>query len=114
MLHFQLAGLLKLVPVMPEGLRPAAYEALGMIPGVKVVPNQKDARGRTGVAIAYDDPTLPGETGYGSYFIFNPKTYEFLGFRDERTSGDGKHGTTFTQLSYLDSWAIVDKAKQRP
>jgi hypothetical protein len=115
MIHFQLSGLLKLVPVMPEGLRPAAYEALGMVPGVKAVPNQKDAKGRTGVAITYDDPTLPkGQTGYGGYFIFNPKTYEFLGFREERTSGKGKDMNTYTQLSYLDSWAVVDKVKQQP
>lgn len=115
MVHFQLAGLLKLVPVMPQGLRPAAYEALGMIPGVKAVPNQKDAKGRTGLAITYTDPLLPpGQTGPGSYFLFDPKTYEFLGFRDQRTAGEGKHRVGLTQLSYLDSWAIVDKAKQRP
>ncbi len=114
-IHFSLAGLLKLVPVMPEGLRPAAYEALGMVPGVKVVPNQRDAKGRTGVAITYDDPTLPeGAVGFGGYFIFDPRTYEFLGFRDTRTSGDGAAMKTYTQLSYLDSWAVVDKAKQRP
>ncbi|WP_328870764.1 CU044_5270 family protein [Streptomyces sp. NBC_00287] len=114
-IHFSLAGLLKLVPVMPEGLRPAAYEALGMVPGVKAVPNQQDAKGRTGVAITYDDPTLPeGATGFGGYFIFDPETYRFLGFRDTRTSGDGAEMKTYTQLSYLDSWAVVDKAKQRP
>ncbi|ELS52617.1 CU044_5270 family protein [Streptomyces viridochromogenes] len=114
-IHFSLAGLLKLVPVMPEGLRPAAYEALGMVPGVKAVPNQQDAKGRTGVAITYDDPTLPeGAGGFGGYFIFDPKTYAFLGFRDQRTSGDGPKTKTYTQLSYLDSWAVVDKAKQRP
>ncbi|MGW3125810.1 CU044_5270 family protein [Streptomyces sp. NPDC001123] len=113
--HFSLAGLLKLVPVMPAGLRPAAYEALGMVPGVKVVPGQKDAKGRTGVAITYDDPTLPkGSVGFGGYFIFDPVTYEFLGFRDVRTSGDGAAMKTYTQLSYLDSWAVVDKVKQRP
>lgn len=113
MVHFQLAGLLKVVPVMPEGLRPAAYEALSMVPGVKAVPNQKDAKGRTGVAITYDDPTLPpGVKGGADFFIFDPKTYDFLGFRDERS--DGKNGANITQLSYLDSWAIVDKAKQRP
>ncbi|MEW1690281.1 CU044_5270 family protein [Streptomyces sp. NPDC091265] len=118
-IHFSLAGLLKLVPVMPQGLRPAAYEALGMVPGVKAVPNQKDAKGRTGVAVTYDDPTLPeGAGGFGGYFIFDPQTYRFLGFRDQRTSDGGKSGnkkpTTYTQLSYLDSWAVVDKAKQRP
>ncbi|ATL27127.1 CU044_5270 family protein [Streptomyces formicae] len=112
-IHFSLAGLLKLVPVMPEGLRPAAYEALGMVPGVKAVPNQKDAKGRTGVAITYDDPTVKG-TPYGGFFIFDARTYQFLGFRDERSSGDGKDRKVYTQLSYLDSWAITDKAKQRP
>ncbi|MFM9693934.1 CU044_5270 family protein [Streptomyces europaeiscabiei] len=114
-IHFSLAGLLKLVPVMPEGLRPAAYEALGMVPGVKALPNQKDAKGRVGVAITYDDPTRPeGASGYGSYFIFDPVTYAFLGFRDERSSGDGRTMKTYTQLSYLDSWAIVDRVKQYP
>ncbi|WP_149822611.1 CU044_5270 family protein [Streptomyces tailanensis] len=112
-IHFSLAGLLMHVPVMPEGLRPAAYEALGMVPGVKAVPNQKDAKGRTGVAITYDDPTQPERVG-ASYFIFDPETYAFLGFRHERSSGDGKNMKVYTQLSYLDSWAIVDKAKQRP
>ncbi|MFI6858841.1 CU044_5270 family protein [Streptomyces sp. NPDC050421] len=114
-IHFGLTGLLKLVPVMPEGLRPAAYEALGMVPGVRTVPHQKDAKGRTGVAITYDDPMLPkGATGFGGYFIFDPETYRFLGFRDERSSGDGKDMKRYTQLSYLDSWAVVDRAKQQP
>lgn len=114
-IHFSLAGLLKLVPVMPEGLRPAAYEALGMVPGVRAVPNQKDAKGRTGVAITYDDPMIPsGKGGYGGFFIFEPRTHRFLGFRDERTSGDGANLKRYVQLSYLDSWAVVDKVKQRP
>ncbi|MFD8305600.1 CU044_5270 family protein [Streptomyces sp. NPDC059690] len=114
-IHFSLAGLLKLVPVMPEGLRPAAYEALGMVPGVKAVPHQKDAKGRVGVAVTYDDPTLPkGSAGFGGYFIFDPVTYRFLGFRDTRTSGDGPAMKTYTQLSYLDSWDVVDRVKQRP
>ncbi|MFE2063964.1 CU044_5270 family protein [Streptomyces sp. NPDC059467] len=113
--HFSLAGLLKLVPVMPDGLRPAAYEALGMVPGVKVLPGQKDAKGRTGVAITYDDPTLPkGVTDFTGYFIFDPVTYRFLGFRDTRTSGNGAAMKKYTQLSYLDGWAIVDRVKQRP
>ncbi|MFI0901210.1 CU044_5270 family protein [Streptomyces sp. NPDC020983] len=113
--HYALAGMLKLVPVMPKGLRPAAFEALGMVPGAKLVPRQKDARGRTGVAVAYDDPTRPGGgTDSAGYFIFDPKTYEFLGFRDERVSGEGAAKKDFTQLSSLDSWAVVDKAKQRP
>lgn len=113
--EFALSGLLKLVPVMPEGLRPAAYEALGMVPGVKAVPGQKDAKGRTGVAIVYDNPkSQMGNSD--SWFIFNPTTYAFLGFRDIRTSDDhkGKAKKTYIQLSYLDSWAVTDRVKQRP
>lgn len=113
--HFRLAGLLQVVPVMPGGLRPAAYAALGMIPGVKTVPNQKDAKGLTGVAITYEDPTLPpGVTAFGSYLVFDPKTYAFLGWRQEFVSHDGKHTVERIRFSYLDSWAIVDKARQRP
>ncbi|WP_283948957.1 hypothetical protein [Streptomyces panaciradicis] len=41
-------------------------------------------------------------------------TYRLLGFRDTRTSGDGAAGKTYTRLSYLDGWAVVDKVKQRP
>ncbi|MEU6994852.1 CU044_5270 family protein [Streptomyces sp. NPDC046465] len=114
-IHFSLAGLLKLVPVTPKGLRPAAYEALSMVPGVKAIPGRQDAKGRTGVAITYDDPTRPeGSSGFGGYFIFEPRTYAFLGSQDIRATGDAKNPKTYTQLSYLDSWAITDKVKQRP
>ncbi|WP_338695736.1 CU044_5270 family protein [Streptomyces sp. Q6] len=109
-----LTSLLTMVAVMPEGLRAAAYEALGKVPGVKAVPNQKDAKGRTGVAII---PTL-GPDGHRTRdreaFIFDPKTYRFLGFWHVRTSGDGAARKTYSRLSCLDGWAITDKAKQRP
>lgn len=109
--HIELVGLLKEDPVLPEGLRPAAFEALGMVPGVKAVPNQQDAEGRTGVGIVYDDPLHPEGYRDDESFIFAPDTYEFLGFR---SSGERRDGGTITQLSYLDAWAIVDRAKQRP
>ncbi|MEU4095137.1 CU044_5270 family protein [Streptomyces sp. NPDC026673] len=108
-IEFALAGLLKLVPIMPVGLRPAAFEALSLIPGVRAVPGRKDAKGRTGVAIVFDDPT-GFHAGFGSNFVFDAETYEFLGYRDVRTSGS----RTFVQFSYLDRWAITDRAKQRP
>lgn len=108
-IEFGLAGLLKLVPVMPVGLRPAAFEALSLIPGVKAVPGQKDAKGRSGVAIVFDDPAEP-QGGFGSNFVFDAETYEFLGFKDVRTSGS----RTFAQFSSLDRWAITDRARQRP
>ncbi|MEU6843582.1 CU044_5270 family protein [Streptomyces sp. NPDC046716] len=112
--QFSLTGLLKLIPVMPDGLRAASYEALGMVPGVKVVPGERDAKGRTGVAVVCTlDPSGRQVDGHLA-FLFDPKTYAFLGFRDVRTSGDGAKKKTYTQLSSLDSWAITDKVKQRP
>ncbi|MEU8823760.1 CU044_5270 family protein [Streptomyces sp. NPDC048636] len=104
-IEFGLAGLLYRVPVMPKGLRPAAYEALAKIPGVKATPGEKDANGREGIAISYK-----GEAGLSAVFIFAPGSYEYLGMRDTRTSG----GKVFVQRSYLADYAVVDKAKQRP
>ncbi|MFB7241871.1 hypothetical protein CW362_17550 [Streptomyces populi] len=105
--YFMLGELLKW-PVLPEGLRPAAYKALALVPGVEAVPGVKDSAGRTGVGISC--PKSP--FGKGKYLIFDPKSYEFLGFRDERTSASGDK--TYIQLSHVVDWAIVDRMKQRP
>lgn len=105
--YFMLGELLKW-PVLPEGLRPAAYEALALVPGVKVTPGVQDSAGRTGVGISY--PEHASEKG--KYLIFDPESYEFLGFRAERTSRSGEK--TYIQLSHVVEWAIVDRLRQRP
>ncbi|GAA2938713.1 CU044_5270 family protein [Streptomyces enissocaesilis] len=105
--YFLLGELLK-DPVLPQGLRPAAYEALALVPGVEVIPGVKDSAGRPGVGISY--PKSP--FAKGKYLIFDPESYEFLGFRDERTSASGDK--TYIQLSHTVDWAIVDRLKQRP
>lgn len=105
---YWLLGELLKNPVLPQGLRPAAYEALALVPGVKTIPGVKDSAGRAGVGIAH--------TGRGSYeskyLIFDPASYEFLGFRDERTSASGKK--KYAQLSHVVDWGIVDRVRQRP
>ncbi|MDX5572578.1 MULTISPECIES: CU044_5270 family protein [Streptomyces] len=105
---YWLLGELLKNPVLPQGLRPAAYEALAHVPGVKTIRGVQDSAGRTGVGIAH--------TGRGSYkskyLIFDPVSYEFLGFRDERTSASGKE--TYAQLSHVVEWGIVDRLRQRP
>ncbi|MEU8955754.1 CU044_5270 family protein [Streptomyces sp. NPDC048518] len=103
--YFLLGELLK-APTLPEGLRAAAYEGLALVPGVKTVEGVEDSAGRPGVGIAYPSQFK------GRYLIFDPKSYAFLGFRDERVSRDGK--TTYTQLSHTVEWAVVDKVRQRP
>lgn len=115
LLRFKLTELLEKVPAMPEGLRPALFEALGMVPGVKVVPNQTDAAGRPGVAVTYDNPAHPdGGQSSGDYLVFDAKTYEFLGFHDTVTTGSGKHKTVLSQFAYIDDWTILDSSEQRP
>ncbi|MGC4987063.1 CU044_5270 family protein [Streptomyces sp. DT193] len=105
--YFMLGELLKW-PALPQGLRPAAYKALALVPGVKAIPGVKDSAGRTGVGISC--PKSP--FAKGKYLIFDPESYEFLGFRDERTSRSGDK--TYIQLSHVVDWAIVDRMKQRP
>ncbi|MFG2660951.1 CU044_5270 family protein [Streptomyces sp. NPDC048425] len=105
--YFMLGELLKW-PLLPQGLRPAAYEALALVPGVKAIPGVKDSAGRTGVGIAY----VKHSSEKGKYLVFDPKSYEFLGFRDERTSRSGDK--TYIQVSHVADWAIVDRVKQRP
>ncbi|NGN68808.1 Tat pathway signal protein [Streptomyces sp. A7024] len=104
--YFLLGELLK-SPMLPKGLRPAAYEAIALVPGLKTIPGVKDARGRTGVGIEYTGPH--GQKG--KYLIFDPQTYEYLGFRQP---GETRSGKSIVLLSYQDEWGIVDKVKQRP
>jgi hypothetical protein len=72
-------------------------------------PGLTDAEGRTGIGIS-----LSGPGTIGSMFIFDPEPYEFLGFHDSRTSGDGADMKSYSQLTYLDGWAVTDRARQRP
>ncbi|MCF1596338.1 CU044_5270 family protein [Streptomyces muensis] len=105
--YFMLGELLKW-PVLPEGLRPAAYQALALVPGVRTTPGMKDSAGRAGVGISYAEEPRQKD----KYLIFDPRSYEFLGFRDVRTSRSGKQ--TYVQLSHVVEWAIVDRLKQYP
>jgi len=103
------SGLLR-TPVLPKGLRSAAYEALASVPGIKVLPHQKDADGREGIGIRYvGAPGTPWAHG-GPIMVFDAKTYRYLGMRDQRTAG----GKTYRQWSYVAVSAVVDRVMQRP
>ncbi|WUV70850.1 CU044_5270 family protein [Streptomyces sp. NBC_01478] len=103
------SGLLR-APVLPKGLRSAAYEALAAVPGIKVLPHQKDADGREGIGIQFvGGPETPWAHG-GPILVFDAKTYRYLGMRDRRTAG----GTTYDQWSYIAVSAVVDRVMQRP
>ncbi|MBQ1122964.1 hypothetical protein ACH4RA_18655 [Streptomyces smyrnaeus] len=72
--------------------------ATDLVPGVKTIPGVKDSAGRTGVGIACTE-----RGSYeGKYLIFDPASYEFLGFPNERTSASGKK--KYIQLSHVVDW----------
>ncbi|MEV0737707.1 CU044_5270 family protein [Streptomyces sp. NPDC050549] len=106
MVQYFLSGLLR-TPVLPQGLRSAAYEALATVPGIKVVPGQKDADGRVGIGIRF----VPGPgTSRSPLLVFDAKTYRYLGMRDQRTAG----GKTYEQWSYVAASGVVDRMMERP
>ncbi|MEV2216601.1 CU044_5270 family protein [Streptomyces sp. NPDC050997] len=107
--QFLLSGLLR-DPVLPKGLRPAAFEALATVPGVKVLPGQTDAGGRAGIGIQYvGPPNTPWADGE-RVLVFDAKTYQYLGTRDQRKVG----AVTYEQWSYTAAHGVVDRVKQRP
>ncbi|MEU6377467.1 CU044_5270 family protein [Streptomyces sp. NPDC046909] len=109
MVHFFLYGLLR-TPALPEGLRPAAFEALATVPGIKLLPNETDADGRTGIGIQYvGKPGTPWADG-GPVLVFDAKTYRYLGMRDRRQAGS----VTYEQWSYVAADGVVDRVMQRP
>ena len=91
-----LMGLLRADPPMPGGLRPAIFEALARIPGVKMTEDAVDLRGRRGVGFQAT-PRFPVE-------IIEPGTYEYLG-QNYRSEG---------QRSAVVERAVVDRIGQRP
>ncbi|MEW1830615.1 CU044_5270 family protein [Streptomyces sp. NPDC088196] len=103
------SGLLR-APVLPKRLRSAAYEALAAVPGIKVLPHQKDADGRVGIGIQYVGPAGTPWAKGGPILVFDPKTYRYLGMHDRRTAG----GTRYEQWTYIAASAVVDRVMQRP
>jgi hypothetical protein len=95
--------------VLPKGLRPAAFEALATVPGIKLLPGLTDGAGRPGVGIQYVDPNMP-RGGVEQVLVFDAKTYQYLGLRGGRKEG----GTTYQQWSYHAVSGVVDRVMQRP
>ncbi|GGQ24084.1 hypothetical protein BKA00_006114 [Actinomadura coerulea] len=67
---------------MPRAQRAALFRAAAAIHGVTTVGRAVDAAGRTGVAVTLD----PAGSGVREEYIFDEKTYEFLGRRSVVTN----------------------------
>ncbi|GAA2209120.1 hypothetical protein GCM10009850_045780 [Nonomuraea monospora] len=79
--------------VMPPELESALFEALALIPGVRVEQGVTDAAGRSGLGVWRD--TGKDGTAYRSYRILDATTYRYLGertvwLRDEYIFDDDK------------------------
>ncbi|MBB6552365.1 CU044_5270 family protein [Nonomuraea rubra] len=79
--------------VMPPELESALFEALALIPGVRVEQGVTDAAGRSGLGIWRD--TGEADPATRRYRILDPRTYRYLGertiwLRDENMFGDAE------------------------
>ncbi|MEU7584167.1 CU044_5270 family protein [Streptomyces sp. NPDC041068] len=94
----------------PPKVSAALYRAGAKIPGVVVVDHAKDAAGRSGIALARMDE----QTGERTEWIFDKKTYEYLGSRgvQVKAAGGVKPGTVVERTAILDR-EIVDEKKSR-
>ncbi|MFF4275304.1 CU044_5270 family protein [Streptomyces sp. NPDC001536] len=97
--------------VMPPGLQAATFEALARIPGIRIDRRAVDALGRQGVAVSYPEMDFS--------FIFDPKTYVYLGLRVKGSTGypvDGKlkHRDWYHEMRAREELGVVDRIGQRP
>ncbi|AXE90849.1 CU044_5270 family protein [Streptomyces sp. Go-475] len=98
--------------VMPPGLQAAAFEAVAQLPGIELDHHAVDALGRHGVAVSHP--------GLAFAFIFDPKTYAYLGLRQEGSKGgrwvDGelRGGQKYTEVKGVVAVGVVDRIGQRP
>jgi hypothetical protein len=69
---------------LTPAVKAAVFEALSHLPGVTMQRDVVDLAGRHGVAVRMTPPTMPGPDVRlpAGEFIFDPKTYAFLGTTD--------------------------------
>ncbi|GAB2937272.1 CU044_5270 family protein [Nonomuraea fastidiosa] len=101
---------------MPPRLESAMFEALALIPGVRVESGVTDAAGRTGLGVYREGR----DEIHRRYHILDPDTYRYLGERtvwlqDERVGGNPepafRKGSVWA-IALLDS-VIVDRPGER-
>jgi hypothetical protein len=93
---------------MPAAQREALFRAAAAIPGVRTVGKAVDAAGRTGTAVSLD---VPG-AGQRDEYVFDPKTYLYLGRRTvvtDASAAGAPVGTVVTSTAQL-SVRVTDRA----
>jgi hypothetical protein len=93
---------------MPATLRSGFYRALALVPGLRLTPNTRDAKGRVGVGASII------RAGVQEQIIFDPTTSEMLAERKiilnpKLADLVAKPGTVINDTTYL-GWAITNTA----
>jgi hypothetical protein len=110
MVQIFLSGLLR-APVLPKGLRSAAFEALAAVPGVQVLPGRTDVDGRAAVGVRYVGGPAGGPWASGRrVLLFDATSYQYLGLRERVTAG----GKSYDQYQHVTAQGVVDRVLQRP
>jgi hypothetical protein len=110
MVQIFLSGLLR-APVLPKGLRSAAFEALAAVPGVEVLPGRTDVDGRAAVGVRYvGGPAGSPWASGGRVLLFDATSYQYLGLRERVTAG----GKPYDQYQHVTAQGVVDRVLQRP
>jgi hypothetical protein len=96
--------------MLPPRLGAALYQAVAKIPGVTMITEVTDLAGRPGIAVQ----RVSAQNGNTSTWIFDRKTYEFLGANVSQltrySDGDRLAKSSFAILTR----AVVDEVRQTP
>ncbi|MFW6689920.1 hypothetical protein [Streptomyces sp. MAR4 CNX-425] len=103
-----LIELIAWLPVLPDGLLPAALETFAEFPDKDVLTGTMDTQGRDALGLGLDD-----EPGSGKLLLFAVGTHEYLGVQQPRIRG-GNPENGSTETTSLNTYAVVDEVKQRP
>ncbi|MET8829242.1 CU044_5270 family protein [Streptomyces sp. NPDC004610] len=90
----------------PAELYSALFKTAAKIPGVVVVNDAEDAAGREGIAVARLDET----SGAREEWIFDRKTFVFLGERSVQVEEREEEGVIFEPGTIMHTSAIIDRA----
>ncbi|WP_327692226.1 CU044_5270 family protein [Streptomyces sp. NBC_00461] len=97
--------------VMPPGLEAATFEAVAKIPGIRLDYHDVDALGRHGIGVSYPRVTFS--------FVFDPRTYAYLGLRLKGSSAKKINGTWrqvgwYYEMRGLEEAGVVDRIGLHP
>ncbi|MFF4575947.1 CU044_5270 family protein [Streptomyces sp. NPDC001410] len=95
--------------VMPPGLQAAAFEALAKLPRIRLDYDEVDVAGRTAVGVSYPKTAWT--------FLFDRKTYDYLGLRTKGSSpkkvhGEWKQANWYYETRILQDIQVVDRIGQ--